>query len=43
MYLLVHGLDKRYKELLKLVKGTDVLFIIRDSNPLCVKIHLMAI
>jgi hypothetical protein len=42
-YPLVRGLDERYEELLKLVKGTDVLFIVGDSDPLCVEMHLMAI
>jgi hypothetical protein len=42
-YPLVRGLDERYEELLKLVKGTNVLFIVGDSDPLCIEMYLMAI
>lgn len=42
-YPLVRGLDQRYEELLALEPDTEVLFIIGDSDPLAVEMHLKAI
>jgi len=42
-YPLVRGIDERYEELLQLSSDVDVLFVVGDSDPLCVEMHLAAI
>jgi hypothetical protein len=42
-YPLVRGLDERYEELLALEPDVEVLFVVGDSDPLAVEMHLKAI